>query len=115
MDRFSQNEIARAQTHALKNTPNVGASQGGVGRGLINVVNPTSETMNKVLHALGLGHLEVALVVRERKASNDDLTPEENTYVITSSPFRYPVRGGRRWARSTRPRPTAIPRPQPLK
>lgn len=69
----------------------VGASQGGVGHWLNKRRQPDLETMNKVLHALGLGHLEVALVVRERKASNDDLNPEENTYVITSA-FRYPVR-----------------------
>ena len=69
----------------------VGASQGGVGHWLNKRRQPDLETMNKVLHALGLGHLEVALVVRERKASNDDHNPEENTYVITSA-FRYPVR-----------------------
>ena len=68
----------------------VGASQGGVGHWLNKRRQPDLETMNKVLHALGLGHLEVAIVVRERKASNDDVNTDEPVYDITSA-YRYPV------------------------
>ncbi len=68
----------------------VGASQGGVGHWLNKRRQPDLLTMNNVLHALGLEHLEVALVVRERSGSADELGPDEYTYDITSA-FRYPV------------------------
>ena len=47
--------------------------------------------MNKVLKALGLEHLEVAIVVRERNENVDDSAANEHIYDITSA-FRYPVR-----------------------
>lgn len=68
----------------------VGASQGGVGHWLNKRRQPDLLTMNNVLHALGLEHLEVALVIRERTGSADELGPDEYTYDITSA-FRYPV------------------------
>ena len=69
----------------------VGASQGGVGHWLNKRRQPDLPTMNNVLHALGLEHLEVALVVRERRGTGDTSGPDEYTYDITSA-FRYPVR-----------------------
>ena len=69
----------------------VGASQGGVGHWLNKRREPDLETMNKVLKALGLEHLEVAIVVRERSENVDDSAANEHIYDITSA-FRYPVR-----------------------
>ncbi|SEC88079.1 SOS-response transcriptional repressor LexA (RecA-mediated autopeptidase) [Pseudomonas taetrolens] len=68
----------------------VGASQGGVGHWLNKRRQPDLPTMNAVLHALGLEHLEVALVIRERSGANEEAGPDEYTYDITSA-FRYPV------------------------
>ena len=69
----------------------VGASQGGVGHWLNKRRQPDLPTMNNVLHALGLEHLEVALVIRERTEAGDTPGADEYTYEITSA-FRYPVR-----------------------
>lgn len=69
----------------------VGASQGGVGHWLNKRRQPDLPTMNNVLHALGLEHLEVALVIRERNEAGDTPGADEYTYEITSA-FRYPVR-----------------------
>ena len=69
----------------------VGASQGGVGHWLNKRREPDMETMNKVLKALGLEHLEVALVVRERNENVDDSAANEHIFDLTSA-FRYPVR-----------------------
>jgi SOS-response transcriptional repressor LexA len=63
-------------------------SQGGIGHWLNKRREPGIDDMNRVLHALGLGFLEVALVIREPQASQDDelsLTHKYNPY------FRYPV------------------------
>ena len=68
----------------------VGASQGGVGHWLNKRRQPDLPTMNKVLDALGLEHLEVALVIRERGALADAPDVGECNYDITSA-FRYPV------------------------
>ena len=68
----------------------VGASQGGVGHWLNKRRQPDLPTMNKVLHALGLEHLEVALVIRERTGAANDANIDDGTYDITSA-FRYPV------------------------
>ncbi|HCN63744.1 MAG TPA: helix-turn-helix domain-containing protein [Pseudomonas sp.] len=68
----------------------VGASQGGVGHWLNKRRQPDLLTMNKVLHALGLEHLEVALVIRGRNEAANDPSVDEPTYDITSA-FRYPV------------------------
>ncbi|MCU1728509.1 LexA family transcriptional regulator [Pseudomonas sp. 7P_10.2_Bac1] len=68
----------------------VGASQGGVGHWLNKRRQPDLLTMNKVLHALGLEHLEVALVIRDRNDAANESGVDEVTYDITSA-FRYPV------------------------
>lgn len=64
----------------------VGASQGGVGHWLNKRRQPDLHTMNTVLQALGLEHLEVALVIRESAEPGQS----GDTYSITSA-FRYPV------------------------
>ncbi len=78
----------------------VGASQGGVGHWLNKRRQPDLETMNKVLQALGLEHLEVALVIRERSAMADESADADDafTYDITSA-YRYPVSD---WSRAGR-------------
>lgn len=63
----------------------VGASQGGVGHWLNKRRQPDLLTMNKVLHALGLEHLEVALVIRGRNEAANDPSVDEPTYDITSA------------------------------
>lgn len=68
----------------------VGASQGGVGHWLNKRRQPDLPTMNKVLQALGLEHLEVALVIRDRNHAANESGVDEITYDITSA-FRYPV------------------------
>lgn len=62
----------------------LGMSQGGVGHWLNKRRAPSLADMNRVLAALGLGYLEVALDIRERA---DEVTQEKsyNPY------FRYPV------------------------
>lgn len=62
----------------------LGMSQGGVGHWLNKRRAPSLEDMNRVLAALGLGYLEVALDIRER--ANEAL-PEKNYNPY----FRYPV------------------------
>ena len=66
----------------------LGMSQGGIGHWLNKRREPGIDDMNRVLQALGLGFLEVALVIKEPQASKDDeipLTQKYNPY------FRYPV------------------------
>ncbi|MHC8318760.1 S24 family peptidase [Pseudomonas sp. LB3P31] len=66
----------------------LGMSQGGVGHWLNKRRQPGVEDMNRVLEALGLDFLEVALVLREVEFSGDDdlsLAQKYNPY------FRYPV------------------------
>jgi SOS-response transcriptional repressor LexA len=90
-------ELVKAKMSELKVTQEIlaerlGMSQGGVGHWLTKRRQPGIEDMNRVLHALGLGFLEVALVIREPRESPDDevsLTQKYNPY------FRYPVRDWR--------------------
>ena len=66
----------------------LGMSQGGIGHWLNKRRQPGLDDMNRVLQALGLEFLEVALVIREPADSQDDgicLTHKYNPY------FRYPV------------------------
>ncbi|KAF1007522.1 MAG: putative HTH-type transcriptional regulator [Pseudomonas fluorescens] len=63
----------------------LGMSQGGVGHWLNKRRVPTLADMNRVMQALGLGFLEVALVVRERTGDS----PEEPEHY--NACFRYPV------------------------
>jgi len=62
----------------------LGMSQGGVGHWLNKRRAPSLVDMNRVLAALGLGYLEVALDIRERV----DEPPAEKNY---NPYFRYPV------------------------
>ena len=86
-------ELVKAKMSELKITQEIlaerlGMSQGGIGHWLNKRREPGIDDMNRVLHALGLGFLEVALVIREPQASQDDelsLTHKYNPY------FRYPV------------------------
>jgi SOS-response transcriptional repressor LexA len=66
----------------------LGMSQGGVGHWLNKRRQPGIDDMNRVLHALGMEFLEVALVIREpdtQKEESQDLVRKYNPY------FRYPV------------------------
>jgi len=67
----------------------LGMSQGGVGHWLNKRRVPSLADMNRVMQELGLGFLEVALVIREKSAApdEDELPPAQqyNPY------FRYPV------------------------
>ena len=62
----------------------LGMSQGGVGHWLNKRRAPSLVDMNRVLAALGLGYLEVALDIRERA---EEALPEKNYNPY----FRYPV------------------------
>jgi SOS-response transcriptional repressor LexA len=86
-------ELVKAKMSELKITQEIlaerlGMSQGGIGHWLTKRRQPGIDDMNRVLQALGLGFLEVALVIREPEDSQDDamsLTQKYNPY------FRYPV------------------------
>jgi SOS-response transcriptional repressor LexA len=86
-------ELVKAKMGELKITQEIlaerlGMSQGGIGHWLNKRREPGIDDMNRVLQALGLEFLEVALVIREPQATQDDdlpLTQKYNPY------FRYPV------------------------
>ncbi|WP_150712616.1 LexA family protein [Pseudomonas fluorescens] len=86
-------ELVKAKMSELNVTQEIlaerlGMSQGGIGHWLNKRRQPGIDDMNRVLHALGLDFLEVALVIREPDASTDesqDLLTKYNPY------FRYPV------------------------
>jgi SOS-response transcriptional repressor LexA len=90
-------ELVKAKMSELKITQEilaerVGMSQGGIGHWLNKRRQPGIDDMNRVLQALGLDFLEVALVIREpdaSKAEGQDLAQKYNPY------FRYPVSGWR--------------------
>jgi len=66
----------------------IGMSQGGVGHWLNKRRQPRIQEMNRVLQALGMDYLEVAMVIREPQVSQDEeisLAQKYNPY------FRYPV------------------------
>jgi SOS-response transcriptional repressor LexA len=67
----------------------LGMSQGGVGHWLNKRREPSLADMNRVMEELGLGFLEVALVIRDKTTApaQDEVSPTEqyNPY------FRYPV------------------------
>jgi SOS-response transcriptional repressor LexA len=64
----------------------LGMSQGGVGHWLNKRRSPSIEDMNRVLRALGMDFLEVAMVIREVLQDDEPcLTHKYNPY------FRYPV------------------------
>lgn len=88
-------ELVKAKMRELKLTQEklaerLAMSQGGVGHWLNKRRQPSLEDMNRVLQELGLGFLEVALVIREQDVANADdyqvsLAHKYNPY------FRYPV------------------------
>ncbi|CAI8944342.1 Phage repressor [Pseudomonas sp. IT-P291] len=86
-------ELVKAKMSELKITQEIlaerlGMSQGGIGHWLNKRREPGIDDMNRVLRALGLEFLEVALVIREPQASTDDEVPLTHKY---NPYFRYPV------------------------
>ncbi|CAI8920678.1 Cro/Cl family transcriptional regulator [Pseudomonas sp. IT-P253] len=90
-------ELVKAKMSELKVTQEIlaerlGMSQGGVGHWLTKRRQPGIDDMNRVLQALGMEFLEVALVIREPESSPDDEMPLSQKY---NPYFRYPVSGWR--------------------
>ncbi|VVO39454.1 LexA family protein [Pseudomonas fluorescens] len=93
-------ELVKAKMSDLKVTQEqlaerLGMSQGGVGHWLNKRRQPKIEDMNRVLQELGLGFLEVALVIREPETSKNE-AGEEKDYQMSLADkynpyFRYPV------------------------
>ncbi|WP_077045889.1 LexA family transcriptional regulator [Pseudomonas sp. KK4] len=86
-------ELVKAKMSELKVTQEVlaerlGMSQGGVGHWLNKRREPGIEDMNRVLKALGMDFLEVALVIREPSDAPDEAMPLTQKY---NPYFRYPV------------------------
>ncbi|MCP2020448.1 LexA family protein [Pseudomonas laurylsulfatiphila] len=86
-------ELVKAKMSELKITQEIlaerlGMSQGGIGHWLNKRREPGIEDMNRVLQALGLEFLEVALVIREPQAPADDEIPLAHKY---NPYFRYPI------------------------
>jgi len=69
----------------------VGVSQGGVGHWLNKRRQPDLETMNRVFQALGLGHLEIVLVIRDRSVAVQEPSEQDGQVYDITSAFRYPV------------------------
>jgi SOS-response transcriptional repressor LexA len=87
----------------------LGMSQGGVGHWLNRRRQPGIDDMNRVLHALGMEFLEVALVIREPDATtldNEDLVHKYNPY------FRYPVSDWRETCEARDGEPTVYDKQQ---
>ncbi|MGE8153391.1 LexA family protein [Pseudomonas vancouverensis] len=86
-------ELVKAKMSELKITQEIladrlGMSQGGIGHWLNKRREPAIEDMNRVLQALGLEFLEVALVIREPLDSSAEEVPLAQKY---NPYFRYPV------------------------
>jgi len=93
-------ELVKAKMSELKITQEilgerVGMSQGGIGHWLNKRREPGVDEMNRVLQALGLGFLEVALVIREPQEVQDEEIPLAHKY---NPYFRYPVSNWRETA-----------------
>lgn len=92
-------ELVKAKMRELKLTQEklaerLAMSQGGVGHWLNKRRQPSLEDMNRVLQELGLGFLEVALVIREPEAAQGGA--EASDYQVSLAHkynpyFRYPV------------------------
>ncbi|MGE8178363.1 LexA family protein [Pseudomonas fluorescens] len=92
-------ELVKAKMSELKITQEklaerLAMSQGGVGHWLNKRRQPSLEDMNRVLRELGLGFLEVALVIREPELASDEA--QEGDYEVSLAQkynpyFRYPV------------------------
>ena len=86
-------ELVKAKMSELNITQEIladrlGMSQGGVGHWLNKRRQPAVDDMNRVLQALGLDFLEVAMVLREVEACEEDNPPLAQRY---SPSFRYPI------------------------
>jgi SOS-response transcriptional repressor LexA len=86
-------ELVKAKMSELKITQTelgerVGMSQGGIGHWLNKRREPGVTEMNRVLQALGMDFLEVAMVIREPQQNADDDMPLAQKY---NPYFRYPV------------------------
>lgn len=86
-------ELVKAKMSELKVTQvelgeRVGMSQGGIGHWLNKRREPGITQMNRVLKALGMEYLEVAVVIREPQTDADDEMPLAQKY---NPYFRYPV------------------------
>jgi SOS-response transcriptional repressor LexA len=86
-------ELVKAKMSELKITQvelgeRVGMSQGGIGHWLNKRREPGIKEMNRVLQALGMEFLEVALVIREPQLTPDNEMPLAQKY---NPYFRYPV------------------------
>ncbi|MFW9081375.1 LexA family protein [Pseudomonas sp. P2757] len=86
-------ELVKAKMSELKVTQvvlgeRVGMSQGGIGHWLNKRREPGVTEMNKVLKALGMDFLEVAVVIREPQVDAEDEMPLAQKY---NPFFRYPV------------------------
>jgi SOS-response transcriptional repressor LexA len=85
--------LVKAKMSELKITQEIlaerlGMSQGGVGHWLNKRREPGIDNMNRVLKALGMDFLEVALVIREPLVPDADEMPLAHKY---NPYFRYPV------------------------
>ncbi len=81
----------------------LGMSQGGVGHWLSKRRIPSLADMNRVLEELGLGYLEMVLVIREKDAATAD---DETVPVAQYNPyFRYPVSDWKHPVQVHEPRP----------
>ncbi|MBD9440307.1 LexA family protein [Pseudomonas sp. PDM04] len=102
-------ELVKAKMSELNVTQEIlaerlGMSQGGIGHWLNKRRQPGIDDMNRVLKALGMDFLEVALVIREPDAStleSHDLVRKYNPY------FRYPVSDWRKTCEVRESAPTA--------
>jgi SOS-response transcriptional repressor LexA len=102
-------ELVKAKMSELKITQTelgerVGMSQGGIGHWLNKRREPGVTEMNRVLQALGMDFLEVAMVIREPQQTADDDMPLAQKY---NPYFRYPVNDWRApfEVRETEPQP----------
>jgi SOS-response transcriptional repressor LexA len=115
-------ELVKAKMSELKITQEklaerLGMSQGGVGHWLSKRRQPSIEDMNRVLQALGLGFLEVALVIREPEACGDE-EDEDGSYDLSLADkynpyFRYPVSDWRTLCEVREAQPDYSSKPKP--
>lgn len=92
-------ELVKAKMSELRITQEklaerLAMSQGGVGHWLNKRRQPSLDDMNRVLRELGMGFLEVALVIRETEAAKVDDEADEDEMPLAQkyNPyFRYPV------------------------
>jgi len=90
-------ELVKAKMSELRITQEklaerLAMSQGGVGHWLNKRRQPSLDDMNRVLQELGLGFLEVAMVLREVEQAQDDGAERPGSLAQKYNPyFRYPV------------------------